>query len=713
MKIDDESNPSSDPGGKIVRARGSINLPMGHQNLEGGVNFAQLLTVLRRRTPVILGITAITVVLVYGWVSRQPKVYQANFELWVQKDSVESEVASSATQGVKATKSESLSLGNNTTLLNLLSSPKLLLPVIEQLRLQYPDINYKSLVEALTLENPKDTDILRVSYTDIDQGKVKLVLHTIAQAYLKYSLESRQKDIIQGIRFLDQQLPLLRQRVDHLQRKLQNLRQEYNLSDPSFQSQQITSQTDGVKKSQYENDIALKEAKANFSDLQRQSLLKPGVPLASTALSQNQNYQKIRAQIQELDSQISRESTLYSSDHPGLQALRDQREKLIPLLNQEINQVLDELSSQIRGLEVRDRALTQAEHQLNSNLKQMAVRTREYNDLQLELQIATNNLTQFLSKREALSIEAAQKEVPWILTTPPNNVIVVSASKIRSLLLGAIMGLLLGGGLALLIDKIKNVFYTPEEVKAETNLPFLGIIPFTPEPDNCNSLKHLVPSTILESFRSLYTSICLFNIDTPIRSLTISSVCPNDGKTTVAINLARVAASMGHRVLLVDADLRKPDIHKRLNLSNEKGLSDLMASNIHYRQAIQQISEESFLYVLTPGQLPPDPVSLLSSERMAELMQQFENAFDLVIYDTPPTCDLADASLLATKTDGMALVIGLGNTDRSAFISTLESLRLSPILVAGLIANGWKDAPRKYQQYYKPQRQPKSTLAKV
>jgi polysaccharide biosynthesis transport protein len=662
------------------------------RNEEGGLDHGHLLLIFRRRLPIIIGVTVATMVLVYIWAKISPKGYQAKFDLLVQSSTPESQLTLPTSPGSGSNNlSNPYSLKEDGTLLKVLISPKLLQPIVRNLRSKYPNISYDSLSASLDLEHSSNTDILTVTYKGTDPTEVEEVTRLVAQSYLNYSLESRQADIRQGTRFVDAQLPALKYRVDNLQSQLQRFRQAYNLSDPNTQSEQISTQINALQQQRYENQLALKEASASYADLKQQQSRKPSADtIASSALIENPNYQKLRGQLLDLDAQIAKESSVLSDSNPQIQTLNEQRTLLLRLLEREAKQGLQETASKIRALEARKQALAQTGNLLDASIKDMALRIRQYSDLQRELEIATQNLTQFLTKREALQIEAAQKQVPWELTTPPTEAIPVLMSTARIVVLGGIMGLLLGFGISLLYDSSKDVFYTPEDLKNETNLPLLGILPF-----GVSTRVHFYGDPFFtEACRSLYTNIRFFNIDLPIRSLTISSVNSNDGKTTVSIHLALMAASQGQRVLLVDLDLRKPELHHRMGLTNYQGLSDLVIDEIDL-DIIQQVPQEPNLFILTAGRIPADPLRVLSSQKIKDLMAKFEADFDLVIYDTPPVLDLVDATVTATNTDGMALVVGLGNTKRSSFTKTLENLSLSPVKAIGLIENDSRGINRK------------------
>jgi capsular exopolysaccharide synthesis family protein len=372
------------------------------------------------------------------------------------------------------------------------------------------------------------------------------------------------------------------------------------------------------------------------------------------------------------------------------------------------------MASNIQILETRNQVLTQTLSRLNQQVKRLSAILREYNDIQQELEIASANLNQFLSKREALRIDAAQKEVPWQLLTPPGEPQATPASLKKNLMLGALLGLLLGIGIALLLDKLSDILHTSQEVKEVAQLPILGVIPLdkelrtlalpgglspliqpaTPELSNGYQDRGQLVSPFYEAFRFLYANIRFLSLDPPIRSFVISSATPAEGKSTVAIYLAQAAAAMGQRVLLVDADLRHPSLNARLKLINDWGLTHLLASNsLDFNSAIQRSPLEDNLFVLTAGLSPPDPIKFLASQKMQALMEQLEAAFDLVIYKAPSLIGFADTYLLSAQTNGLLLVAGLGTLKRSLLKQALDELRVSGTSILGVVANRTKDLP--------------------
>ncbi len=461
--------------------------------------------------------------------------------------------------------------------------------------------------------------------------------------------------------------------------------------------------------------------------------------------TQNQGsvYQKLVAQLRDVDSQIAAESTRFQEDSPTIQALRNKRENLLPVLQQEASRVLGdkrlEVVNQISILKARAAKIAQAEGSLNQQIQQLPTLARQYTDLQRELKVATESLNRFLEKRESLQIEAAQKEVPWqVIAAPQLLKEPISPNVMRNLILGAIAGLLAGMGAALLVERLDNVFHSPDELKEVTKLPLLGVIPFRKQlkqlaspstgamaltrlrrlhsateadveikPDGPNLVFGNINNTqeesyfpFVEAFRSLYTNIGFLGSDTPIHSLVISSALDKDGKSTVATHLAQAAAAMGRRVLLVDADLRLPKVHTMLGLPNEQGLSNVISKNLPVLEVIQRAPLWNNLFVLTSGQIPPDPTKLLSSKKMQNIMEQLRQEFDLVIYDTPPLLGLADSSLLATYTNGIVLVMRMDKTDRSVLMQALDQLKFSRANILGIVGNGAKTYKYTPHSYY-------------
>ncbi|MDP5018196.1 MAG: polysaccharide biosynthesis tyrosine autokinase [Dolichospermum sp.] len=688
----------------------------------------QILEILKRRSILIAGISvAVNSAVAYSTLTEEP-IYQGNFQILVESVNDDNSLGKVNLLDSNIAK-PSLDYESQ---IQVLKSPKLLQDVIKQLQKSYPEITYNSLIKGLTIRRFGATKVIEVSYKSNDTKKIKVVLNTISRFYLNYSLDKRQTKLRQGVQFTNKQLPEIQNRVTQLQKEMQIFRQRYNFIDLENQSQGISQQIQSLTQQRQAVNQQLAAAKANYLSLQ-------GEDEQLAILNNAPLYQQLITQQRQLDTQISGELARFQPDHPIIQTLKEKRDNLLPIIEREANRALTikvaEATILFQRIEAESQQLTEAEQQLQRKLEQLPVLSRQYTEIQRNLQLANESLNRFLANREQLQIEIAQTELPWeLIQAPTQPESPISPNTPHSLLLGLVASSLLGIGAALILEKIDNTYQTVERIKENIKLPLLATLPFdknisyhpshnltnsvneqeirsedTPEgigrfsnmfSSNSPEKRYYGQGAFWESLQVLYGNIQLLNSDRPIRSLIVSSAMSGDGKSTVAFHLAQIATSMGKRVLLVDADLRCSQIHKLSGLNNLYGLSNLISANINVEEVIQQMPQFKDLSVITAGPIPPDPARLLSSDKMKQLMNYFHQNFDLVIYDVPPMLGLVDVRLLAPYTDGLMLVMRIGKTDKSALTQVQDNLRIAPINLLGLVINGNKAKLSGYDYYY-------------
>ena len=692
------------------------------ESAEGGLELGQALAAIRRRILLIAGVTIVVASAAVLKALTDTPLYSASFEILTEPVTLETRIISSANPEALSNQEEVISVTADETKLKILKSPRLIEPIVQELKPKYSNISYGQIASGLSADASAE-DVLTVTYQNNNPELVKDVLALVSDAYIAFSLEDRQRDIRRGIDFVDEQLPTLRERVDTLENRLEGLRQTHNLIDPNIQGQQLSTQVGSFSQEQLAIQVQLDEAQLLFADLQKE-LAQQGEAAAASALTADPRYQSLLAQLLEIDSQLAEQSTLFLETSPEIQILQEQRQNLLPLVNQEGQRVQRQVDSRIRELNTRNQALGEAVNLLNQQIKQLSTVARQYSNIQRELEIATKNLDQFLSKREALRIDAAQRQAPWELLSQPGDPKASSGTVKRNLVLGTGLGLLLGVGAALIVDKLSSVIHTVKEVKEVTKLPLLGVIPFNeylekfgPAASVATRLKQagyvfgLTPddtqnqtsAPFIEAFRSLYASIRLTSPESQVHSLAISSPIPNSGKTTVSLHLGQAAAAMGQRVLIVDTDLRRPSLQNRLGLRGQQGLTEFVTAGLGFEEVLQKVPLDNNLFVVTAGTVPPDSTKVLSSKRMQRFMEQAKQNFDLVLYDTPPLLGFADAYLVAAQTAGFLMVVGLGRMKRSLLERSMEELRVSGINALGVVVNGAKDRSvnaYSYYQYY-------------
>lgn len=709
-----------------------------------GLNLRPLLRTIKRKAILVIGITGLVTAGAVIYSKTLPTSYKGDFRLLVEPITNEGRVvepsAISRAQGQGFSR-ETSNL-DYATQLEILQSPRILQDIFEQAKTKYPQLNRfifdKSFgvqrYEGADPQQAERTKLIQVTYSASDPKEVLDVLEIAATKYLKYSLDERKTRIGEGVKFIDDQLPELQTRVETLQSQLQRLQQQYKLSDPQSQGDALFTQVRTIANEQAATQSLLQEQRALYINLQGQLNLTPDEAIAASALSQEPNYTALQAKIQELDNQIAVESGRFSEESPTIRSLRDKRANLTALEAQEKSRILGQnqggatgnpqvssfqnavrvglieqmvqANNQIKLLEVRSRELANNRAAIEGQARQFPSIARQYNDLQGQLDIATKTRDQLLTQRETLRVEAAQKQIPWELVSKPaipkgpGGNLVAAPSKSKNIQLGGlVVGLLLGVGAAVLFEKGRNIFYVSEEIEEAIQLPLLGVIPLYRGSEQLSNSASFVgaieqaggsnksAALFREAFDSLYANIRFLFSDPAIRSLAVCSAAAGDGKSTVALHLAQTAAAMGQRVLLVDANLRQPQLHNKLNLANQKGLSDLLSKKVAPNELLGRSQVGDNFFVLTAGQPLPNSTKLLASTQMQYLMEEFQATFDLVIYDTSDLIDFRDANFLAAHTDGILMVVAVSKTSRSAVKKVMEQLNTFRLPTLGVVAN--------------------------
>ena len=705
------------------------------------LNIRNLLSVARRR---IFLLTAVSIAVACGVLMKvltQTPIYEGNFRILVEPIKGQEQFDRLNQTLANATGNSGENLDYSTQIEVLWSQP-VLNPIFTQIRQKYPEFDQKIFQNYLKIQRLKDTKILDIRYQDSDPEQIKFILERVANGYIQYSEIEQQTSLRQGLEFVDNQLPILQERVDALQKYLEEFRQHYNLIDPQQRGQILSQNIGTLVKDRQQTESQIVQTQALYGQLQEQLGINVQQGIVAASLSEAPRYQELLNQFQEIERKIATESVRFTGNNPAIQALIQERNNLLPLLQEEAFLILGEnvaqvprdirsLSSpnsirlnlteqmletvnQMEVLRARQWAIAQAEKLIREQMQEQATLVRQYTDLERELQVATDSLNRFLAVRENLQIEAAQNAMPWqILSAPEVTENPISPNVTRSLLLGAIAGILAGISAALLAEKLDTKFHSSDEVKDSMGVPLLGTIPFHKELQSLTAISDgeqlLQPSSrylfsgFSEAFRSLHADLYFMSPDKPLQSVTISSALPAEGKTTIAVNLAQAASAMGNRVLLIDADLRNPSVDSQINVPNILGLSNLISNDsLNADEIIQQLPSNQNLNVLTAGQMPPDPARLLSSQRMQELIRNFQNKFDLIIVDTPPLGIIADAKFLVPHTDGLMMVVRIDQSDRSIVREVFDGLKISRTSVIGIVTNGDRRyTPKNYQYYHR------------
>jgi capsular exopolysaccharide synthesis family protein len=332
----------------------------------------------------------------------------------------------------------------------------------------------------------------------------------------------------------------------------------------------------------------------------------------------------------------------------------------------------------------------------------------------VEKQLATLSPKQKLSPA-GVALESRVQSLGVLAELQSNTVQVAQAASVpagpssprvaRNTVLGGVLGLILGIGIAFLLARLDRRIREPKDLEAIYGLPLLGVVPESAalsrgvRRSGQNGAASL-PASEAEAFHLIRAHLRYFNVDRDLRVLMVVSAAPGDGKTTIARNLAAAAARMGSRVLLVEVDLRRPTIAQQLNISTGPGLTDVLIGALSLNEATQSIDlglppdegskGRAFEVLVAGATLPPNPAELIESHTMEELLQQARIKYDLVVVDTPPLTAVSDAFPLLQKADGVIIVGRVGRNRRDIAERLHETLSGAGAPLLGVVANGFK-----------------------
>ena len=435
--------------------------------------------------------------------------------------------------------------------------------------------------------------------------------------------------------------------------------------------------------------------------------------------------QSIQAQITQIEAQIAQlGSAIQNLSSETVQQQLQQVEAQIGVLQAEVTQLQKEIQALTPPTSAEQQAmLSEKQARLGQIEPVLSLYQQVYRDLvvlgkpvssgddttrlaqmQSTLQLYQQIYVNLLNNLETIRLARLQN-------TP--NVVQIEAATVpdgpvrpRPILntgLGAAVGLLLAGAVSFLIDYVDDTIRTPEDIERILKLPIVGYIGDIRDEkgtvDEIHVLRH-PRSPVAEAFRSLRTNLEFTNVDTGLSKILVTSPGPGEGKTTISTNLAIIMAQGGKRVLLIDADLRKPRVHSVFGISNRIGLSTLFRGQMTLKSAMRQVDGVEGVFVLTSGGLPPNPTELLASARMDQILEEAMREVDIIIIDSPPSL-VADFQVLATKVDGVVLVIQPGYTHADTAVATVEQLSHVNARPLGAIFNKIPHNSYHYGGYYR------------
>ncbi|MEQ9485066.1 GumC family protein [Coleofasciculus sp. F4-SAH-05] len=715
------------------------------QGTDTEFGYGQLFGVLLRRRFWFLGVFCGIVAMAIPLSLTKEPTYESSMELLIEP--YFKEATKNRQPGFEDQVKESNLELDYATQLNLMRSNQLLQKAVDLLLPQYPTLEVEMLKESLSVirkeEGEYETKIVEVDYTSNDPVQTQDVLIAIQQVYQEFNLQQQEQRIAEGLAFINNQLPTARESVNQAEQALEQFRQSQNLIDPVEQATTVTQMLNTIEQERETIRAQYQETQARYQALQQQLERSPQKALTSSRLSESSRYQTLLDELQKTELALAEQRVRFTDADPTVQQLLQKRQRQQALLQAEANRVLGQTSpdtvgnlqqagqlgetdltlsrqlaetqTSLEALEAKDKSLAQTQQQLQAQLSRFPQLIAKYERLQPEVQVERNTLQKLLEARQELGIEIARGGFKWQVVEAPQLGEQTGPKTKQDVLLAMVIGLFLGGIAAFGREALDDAVHTSDQLKQRVALPLLGILPQLPHLSTNGKLIHfpfsksstaesktlplLQSLPLRESLDLIYKNIQLLNADGKLKSLVITSTLPGEGKSTFVLGLALSAARLHQRVLLIDADLRRPTLHQQLHLSNDQGMATILANDTKEVVPQQLSLFGAEIDILTAGPIPADPVQLLSCPRMKQLIAQFEQGYDLVLLDTPPILGIVDAMQVASFCQGVILVARLDRVTQSEL--TEATNLLAPLNAIGVVANGASRYANPYVAYTK------------
>ena len=558
--------------------------------------------------------------------------------------------------------------------------------------------------------------VMQVEFTSIDANKAAGITNTILDTYIEMRLFKKFEAAQKVSGWLDNRLGSLKEQVRESERAVQEYMEANDLVSgvrsalSTEQISELTSQLVGAKAKLAEAEARYKQVKEAGKNLQKIE--------ASPVVANSPLIQELKRSEVELQRRLSDLSNQYGERHPTIIKAKAELKSLRKSLRDEMFKVAKSIEGELKVAHARVKALEEGMDQVGGRKHRENQARIQLRELEREAESSRLIFDNFLAtykrsdQREELQ-DADARVISYAVVAQrpsyPNKLLILSLASTISLFIGL--------ALAFLLEKLDNTFRSAGQLENMAGYPCYALIPGIQgmsQPEVVNYIVEKPSSTIAESVRTLRTVLNLRsedNEDTP-KIVTITSSFPGEGKTTLSTWIARLAAKSGERVILIDADLRRPNVHRSLQRSNEHSLVEYLTGQETLEEVVQ-VDEESGMHVIFGRSVPNSALDLVSSQKMKKLLDALKETYDLVIVDSPACLAVSDSRVLATMSDQTLYIVAWDKTPREVVLSGIKqftdinyksmSFVLSNVDVKRHVKYGYGDTMYyygRYQEYY-------------
>jgi capsular exopolysaccharide synthesis family protein len=570
----------------------------------------------------------------------------------------------------------------------------------------------------LTVKQLGDTRLIEIRYKHPDPEVATKIINAVADTFVLSNLERKTDTSNTTGDFLQKRIAELQSEIRSDEEQLINYAKNHQILSLDASQNTVVDRLTGLNKQLLEAENERKMAEAAYK-----ASLSPG---AADALAEGNGKQtpEIDTKLAELRQRRAQLLVEYTEKYPEVKEIDQQ----IAALEKQAKEAKARATSVVTtNLETRYREAVAREQELKAAFDQQRGETLTQNEAAVNYRIIQQEIETNKSLLDGLLQRSKENDV--VLAGTPNNIHVVDYSptprgpvgpkRMQVVSLAALFSLVFGIGLARYLEHLDDSMHTVDDVEKMLRLPTLALIPSISslsrrrrlpgmgalQKRNGNSQPELLincegSSPLSEAYRQLRTSVLLSSAGGAPKTLLITSSQPSEGKTTTAVNTAMILEQTGARVLVVDADMRRPRLHSIFNLENRTGLSSVLASEMSEAEMLSTVEqhEESGLYVLTSGPIPPNPAELLGSDQMRRLVAVLKTSFTHVVIDSPPVASFTDGVLLSSLADGVLLVVHGGRASRAIVRRSRQLLQDVGAKIFGVVLNNV--SLRRHDYYY-------------
>ncbi len=546
----------------------------------------------------------------------------------------------------------------------------------------------------LSVQPVRSSSIVKLSFDSPNPQAAQLVVNAVAQTYIALNLERRYQSSAYARKFLEERLEQLKVKLAESEKELVAYAEQQRIVGTG------DSQTLSMTNLASANDGLSKVTGERVKKEQLWKQLEASTGFALPQILQSEAIETMRAKQVELAAEYKDKLSFFKPAFPEMRQIQAQIDELDRQIASEVALIKQSVQADYQAALNEEQSLAKMVEDLKSEVTDFRNRNIQYTILQREVD-TNRSLYEGLLQR--------YKEIGVAGGVGVNNISIVDSAEVpgspytprlsRNLAIALMLGLMFGGAAAFAREHLDDTFKSPEDVEDNLGIPLLGIIPMVGVIDDPKALFDDQRSPVAEAYRSLRTALQFSTSGGVPKSLLITSSRASEGKSTTALTLSRNFAQIGLRVLLIDADLRKPSLHRYTGLDQNVGLTNFLAGGTMPPEALQR-TDMAGLTIMTSGPLPPNPAELLAGAKMMSLLNIASEKYDLVVIDGPPVAGLADAPLLSSMISGTLLVIDAKGTRRGVAKAALKRLAFARAQIVGAVINKLDLATNGYSYGY-------------